>query len=286
MGGVRVIDRDRRDALGEGLLWSPASGALFWVDILGQRLWSMSLADESISGWDLPERVGWVIERQGRPGFLAGFKSGIVELTLDPLTIAPLVAPEPDRPSNRLNDAKADAFGRLWFGSMDDRGAEASGALYVLEPDARPIRQDDGYTVTNGPAFSPDGRMLYHTDSGRGSVYRFTVNDDRSLGPLQDFIQFDASWGSPDGMTVDREGCLWIAHWGGARVSRFDPAGRHIRSIALPTSNITNCTFAGERLDRMFVTSAALDAENEELAGALFEIDPGVEGLPPCCFAG
>jgi xylono-1,5-lactonase len=286
MDEVRIVARAERDMLGEGLLWCPGHGTLFWVDIIGQRLWSLTLADDRVTCWRMPERIGWVVERDGREGLLAGLKSGIAAITLDPLEVAPLVAPEPDRPQNRLNDAKADAAGRLWFGSMDDGGTEASGALYRLDPGGAPVRLDDGYRVTNGPAFSPDGRTLYHTDSGRGLVYRFALAADGTLGPRQTFIAFEEGWGSPDGMTADAEGCLWIAHWGGARVSRFGPDGRLIRSIALPASNITNCTFAGAGLDRMFVTSAMLDAAGEEQAGALFEVDPGVRGLPPCRFGG
>ena len=286
MGEVRIVTRDGRDMLGEGPIWSSRRNAMLWVDIYGQRLWSLSLADDAVRSWEMPERIGWVIEREGRDDLLAGFKSGIADLSLDPLVIGERLAPEPDRPGNRLNDAKVDARGRLWFGTMDDVGGTANGALYRLDPDGEITRHDDGYKVTNGPTFSPDGQFLYHTDSGRGVVYRFALDDAGALGPRQDFIRFEPDWGSPDGMTTDAEGCLWIAHWGGARVSRFDPDGRLVRSIALPTSNITSCAFAGEGLDRLFVTSARLDAEGEADAGALFEVDPGVKGLAPIGFAG
>ncbi|MEH3106856.1 MAG: SMP-30/gluconolactonase/LRE family protein [Sphingomonas fennica] len=286
MADVRVVDRGTRDVLGEGPMWSAARGCLFWVDIVGRRLSSLRLADGQVTDWAMPEPIGWVVERAGRTDLLAGFRSGIAALALDPVAIEPLHAPEADSPHNRLNDAKVDAAGRLWFGSKDDRDKEASGAFYRLDPGGSPVRVDDGYQVTNGPCFSPDGGTLYHSDSGRRLIYRFALRPDGSLGPRETFVAFEEEWGYPDGMTVDADGHLWVAHWGGGRVTRFDPAGRPVRAIALPATNITSCTFAGDALDRMFVTSAALGAEGEALAGALFEIDPGVIGLPTNAFAG
>jgi xylono-1,5-lactonase len=286
MSNYRVVPRADRDTLGEGPVWSAARRCLFWVDIVERRLWALSLADGRIERWEMPEPIGWVVERRGRDDLLAGFKSGLVELSLDPVAATPLHAPEPDRPHNRLNDAKADAAGRLWFGSKDDRDEQATGAFYRLDPGAAPVRVDDGYKVTNGPAFSPDERVLYHTDSGLGLVYRFAVAEDGSLGPRERFLRFEDGWGSPDGMTVDADAHLWIAHWGGGRISRFDPAGRLVRSIALPATNITSCAFAGDALDRLFVTSSRIDAEGESHAGALFEVDAGVVGLPPHRYGG
>lgn len=286
MASFRIIERNRQDQLGEGPLWSPATGRLFWVDIMGQRLNQLDPADGTVTEWAMPERIGWVVERQGGTGLLAGFKSGVVQLALDPLEWTAMVSPEADRPHNRLNDAKVDGRGQLWFGSKDDRDQEPLGALYRLDGDGTVTRMDDGYQVTNGPTFSPDGRWLYHTDSGRSQVYRFALAEDGSLGERQDFITFEPDWGYPDGMTTDAEGCLWIAHWDGGRVSRFDPDGRMMRSIPLPARNVTSCAFAGAALDRMFVTSAAIDLPGSAADGALFEVDPGVTGLAPGTFAG
>jgi len=286
MAEYRIVPRDTTDILGEGPVWIASRERLFWVDIIGQRLWALALADDRIESWAMPERIGWVVERSGTPDLLAGLKSGIVALSLDPVSIRPLHAPEPDRPDNRLNDAQVDAAGRLWFGSKDDHDQEASGAFYRLDPGGRPVRVDDGYRVTNGPAFSPDGTVLYHTDSGPRLVYRFAVAADGTLGPREIFLRFEAGWGSPDGMTTDAEGCLWIAHWGGGRVTRFDPAGRAMRSVALPATNITSCAFAGDDMDRLFVTSSSIDAGGSPFAGALFEVDAGVVGGPTYRFGG
>jgi sugar lactone lactonase YvrE len=140
--------------------------------------------------------------------------------------------------------------------------------------------------VTNGPAMSPDGRYLYHNDSGRGLVYRFEVDNDGTLRNRSVFLQFRPDEGAPDGMTVDSDGALWIALWGAARVSRYTAHGQFDRSVMLPASQITSCTFGGPALDRMFVTSAAEGASGEAKAGALFEINPQATGVAPNLFAG
>jgi sugar lactone lactonase YvrE len=169
---------------------------------------------------------------------------------------------------------------------MDAEIQRDTGSLYRLDPDLRVSRMDSGYRVTNGPVFDRSQRHMYHNDSGRGVVYRFDVSAEGGLSNKTTFLQFAPEWGVPDGMTLDSEDFLWIAHWGAGRVGRFGPDGRLDRSIHLPASQITSCIFAGEHLDRMFVTSAAVDRGDEEFAGSLFEVDPGVRGLLPNYFAG
>lgn len=282
----RVVPRDGHDLLGEGLWWSVREGAVYWVDIIGRRLNRLTLVAESVDSWVLPEMTGWVIEREMQPGFVAGTQSGFVTLTLDPLTITALHDPEPDQPLNRMNDAFADTGGAIWAGTMPIACDVPSGALYRLAPDGRVTLADRPYTISNGPAVSLDGATLYHTDTARRTVYAFALHDDGSLGPRQTHIRFERGWGNPDGMTLDAEGCLWIAHWGAGCVSRFDPDGRRERWIDLPASQITNCVFAGDALDRMFVTSAADGVPDEAQAGALFEVDPRVRGLLPHRYRG
>jgi sugar lactone lactonase YvrE len=275
-----------RTVLGEGPVYDAREDALYFVDIKGKRLHRLILKSRAQTTWDMPEAIGWVLPRATRPGFIAGFKSGFAALTLDPFSIVPIGTPEPDRTSNRLNDAKVDAHGRIWAGSMDDDEKQSTGALYRLDPTLRWTRMDDGYGVANGPTFSPDGATLYHTDSAQRIVYRFALSPDGAPSGRSVFVRFEDEWGYPDGMTTDSEGGVWIAHWDGARVSRFTPDGKLDRSIALPVSRPTSCVFAGAALDRMFVTSAALGREEEPLAGGLFEIESGARGAPSFAFAG
>lgn len=287
MQTYRIIERPLRDQLGEGLWWSARENAVYWVDILAPALHRLSLADESVSTWPMPEKIGWVAERRDRPGFIAGMQSGFCELTLDPLVCRPLVNPEPHYPNNRMNDAMVDHLGRIWAGTMDCGAEIETGSLYCLGTDLTVTCRDRGYIVTNGPVLSPERDRLYHNDTGRGVVYRFAFGSDGEIREKSEFLKFPPDWGLPDGMTVDAEGGLWIAHWGGARVSRFTPDGKVERVIPLPVSQVTNCVFAGARLDRMFVTSAALEKPGEPLAGGLFEVNPGgMQGIAPHYFGG
>jgi len=275
-----------RARLGEGPVWDARDASIYFVDIKAPALHRFNVQSGVRTSWPMAEPICWIIPRATAPGFIAGFKSGFAELQVDPLTITPIGAPEPERKTNRLNDAKADRTGAIWAGSMDDDEKIVSGALYRIAPDRSWKRMDDGYAIANGPTFSPDGRVLYHTDTGPGVVYRFDVGADGALSNKREFVRFRADWGAPDGMTTDAEGGVWIAHWGGARVTRFTPAGAVDRAIAIPAAQVTSCVFAGPQLDRMFVTTAAVGRENEELAGALFEIDPGVRGAPAYAFNG
>lgn len=283
MSDLRIIARDRRDTLGEGPLWAAGENALYWVDILDKRLNRLSLDDDAVTSIAMPEYIGWVIERADRPGFIAGFASGFAELTLDPLEIRKIT--DPLSPKVRMNDAKADPSGRIFAGTMSYEGAEPIGSLYRLDPDRSIAAVDHGYRIANGPAISADGRTIYHTDSAEGLVYRMALHADGSVGRRELFLRFPDEWGSPDGMTVDAEGGLWIAHWGGSRVTRFLADGGIDRAIHVPARQVTSCTFAGPGLDRMFITSAA-DGFDGEHDGALFEVDPGVRGLPTLKFGG
>ncbi|MBM0107728.1 SMP-30/gluconolactonase/LRE family protein [Steroidobacter sp. S1-65] len=285
----RVIAREQRDELGEGPLWSARHNAIFWVDILSKFVYRYSLADHSVQSWAMPERIGWVIERSNKPGFIAGLQSGFYELELEPFALRPIVDPEPEFPGNRLNDAKADRHGRIWAGTMDADIVETRGSLYCLRPDLSVRRVDEGYKVTNGPTFSLTQDAMYHTDTGLKTIYRFDLSPEGELSNKRVWLKFTDEMGNPDGMTVDSEGFIWIAHWDGARVSRWSPDAKLDREIRLPAPRITSMTFAGPELDRLFVTSAAkgLDRDKERYAGALFEVDAGgVRGLPPGSFAG
>jgi len=286
MSQYRIVAREGRDILGERPSWSAARNGLFWVDIMAPALRSLDLETGTVQSWAMPEPIGWAIERQGRDDLIVGLKSGFAALKLNPFTLDPIGDPEPERPHNRLNDAKVDVLGRIWAGTKDDRDQEPTGALYRLDPDLTWSRQDDGYTVTNGPAFDPGGRILYHTDSGTRTVHAFDLATDGSLSGKRVFLRFEEEWGYPDGMTTDADGGLWIAHWGGGRISRFHSDGRLDRQIMLPATNITSIAFAGQGLDRMFVTSASLDSANGEHDGALFEVFADAMGLPSPRFAG
>lgn len=276
----RKIERDQADTLGEGALWCPRDGAVYWTDILAPALNRLDLASGAISRWTMPEPLGWVAA-SAAGGLIGGFRSGVAPITLDPVTVGERQGPEPHLPGNRMNDGKADRHGAIWCGTMDMAEEEACGALYRLAPDGTFQAIDTGYAVPNGPAFSPCGQWLYHADSGRRTIYRFALTPD-GAGEREVFVRFEEADGYPDGMTCDAQGFLWSAHWDGGRISRFAPDGTLDRTISLPARRITNIAFAGEGLDRMFVTSACVGLDDAtEFDGALFEVECGVSGLKP-----
>lgn len=276
---VRCACRTRA-VLGEGPLWVARENAVYWVDIKGLALHRLSLRDDAHTTWSMPEMLGWIVERRAGPGFIAGFKSGFARLFLDPLRIEPIASPERHLPDSRMNDASVDRCGRIWAGTMDDRERAATGCLYRLDAEGDLTVHDTGYVVSNGPAFSPDHAVLYHTDTTRRVIFRFPLSPDGTLGRREEFVVFPEEWGFPDGMATDDEGGIWVAHWGGARLSRFLPDGHVERVIRLPVSQVTSCCFAGDGLERMFVTSASIGRDDEPLAGCLFEVAPGVRGAP------
>jgi sugar lactone lactonase YvrE len=280
----RKIERDVRDTLGEGALWCARDKAFYWVDILAPALNRMTLADGAITRWDMPAPLGWVAPRASG-GLIGGFRDGVGTIALDPLAIGARNDPEPHLPGNRMNDGKADRHGAVWFGTMDMAEEQLSGSLYRLAPDGGWQVVDSGYMVPNGPAFSPCGTWLYHADTGRRIIYRFSF-DEHGARERQEFVRFAEDEGYPDGMTTDAEGFLWVAHWGGGKITRFAPDGTRDRAIDLPARQVTNIAFAGEGLDRMFVTSAATGLPKSEFDGALFEVDAGVTGNPAGTYLG
>lgn len=274
----RKIDRDVRDTLGEGTMWSARDNALYWVDILAPALNRLSLTDGAVERWAMPEPLGWVVEH-GDGGLIGGFRNGYARIGLNPLSVDIIADPEPHLTYNRMNDGKADRFGAIWFGTMDMVEERSSGSLYRIDPDGACRVMNSGYRVPNGPAFSPCGEWLYHTDTAHQTIYRHSLTDS-TLSEGEPFIRFTDADGYPDGMTTDVEGYLWVAHWDGGKISRFAPDGTLARAIALPARRITNISFGGEALDRMFVSSAADGLPESEYDGALFEIDSGIVGNP------
>ncbi len=277
--------------LGEGPLWVAAENALYWVDILSQQVHRLSLASGAQHTWTFAQQVTSLATRQSG-GFVGTTPDGFVVINFDTTTIEPLVLPEEHLTGNRFNDGKVDGNGRFWAGSMHLAEKEATGSLYRLDPDLSLHTVDEGYLITNGPAFSVDGKTMYHNDSIKGIVYAFDLHNDGAVGGKRPFTQLTfAKEGAPDGMTVDSENCLWLAHYGGARLTRYAPSGEILEVVPLPVPNVTSCTFGGPNLDTLYITTASqnmtqAELEKYPLSGSLFAYQPGVTGLPTPFFGG
>ena len=285
---VRCV-ADVHAVLGEGPVWVAKEQALYWLDIKGRKVFRRT-EDGELSQWPTPFRVGSIAPRVSG-GFIAGTDQGIAELDLSTGRLQILFNPEEALPSNRFNDGKVDRSGRFWAGTMDDQEWQASGTLYRFEPNLDWVAIDKDYKVTNGPAFSPDGRLMYHNDSARQVTYLFDLDEAGNATNRRTFLQFGEGDGYPDGITVDSEGCLWIAFWDGWCVRRFSPDGQLIQKIEIPVSRPTSCAFGGPSVDRLYVTSASVGIDETALrmepnAGGLFMVTPGVQGIAEVPFAG
>ena len=279
---------DVHAVLGEGPVWVEREAALYWVDIKGLKIFRLD-DQQRLTEWPTPMRVGSLAPRKSG-GFIAGTEKGVAAVNLDERRFDIIANPEQQLPGNRFNDGKLDRQGRFWAGTMDDSERSASGALYRIDANLEVTAVDRDYKVTNGPAFSPDGRIMYHNDSARQLTYRFMLDGnvvtDRSV-----FLQFKEGEGFPDGMTVDSEGCLWICFWDGWCVRRYSPDGEWLETVKVPISRPTSCVFGGRDFDTLYISSASIGLDEQALrmqpnAGGLFMIRPEVRGLADVPFAG
>ena len=280
---------DVRAELGEGPVWVVREQALYWLDIKGRKIFRR---DDSgaVAEWATPMRVGSLAPRSDG-GFVAGTDRGFAHIDLETGSFVPFLNPETDRSTNRFNDGKVDRQGNFWAGTMDDQEKTASGALYRLGPDRSATRCDDHYRVTNGPAFSTSGTLMYHNDSALQQTYVFDLDAGGTPFNRRLLIDHSGRSGYPDGMTVDSEDCLWIAFWDGWCVRRFSAEGELIATHEVPVQRPTSCAFGGASLTDLFITSASIGLSNSEradqpCAGGLFMLDSGCAGVAEIPFAG
>ena len=274
--------------LGEVPVWSSRDRLLYWVDIRAPALHALDIGSGTDRSWPMPEPIGAVaIHAEG--GLLLALASGLARF--DPQTAAlEMVQPiEADIQTSRLNDGRCDRRGRFWVGSMNRATPDGRGSLYRYDPDGSLHHLFGGIEVPNGLAFSPDGNTMYFWDTPTRRLQAFPLDPATgALGPARLFAE-SAGPGNPDGAVTDAEGCLWVAHFDGARLTRYRPDGGVDRVIELPVDRPTACCFGGDDLDTLFVTSARINMDpaalqRSPLSGSVFAIRPGVRGLPEPIF--
>ena len=269
--------------LGEGPIWSRVEEAVWFVDIKKDRVHRFEPASRRKRSYETPANPSFIVPARGG-SFIVGTQSGLHRF--DPKTgdFVLLFEVEPELRSNRLNDGALDPKGRLWFGSMDNDEKQKSGSLFRLDRSG-PTAVDSGIAITNGPTFSPDGRILYHTDTRQKTIYAFDVADDGSVSGKRVFVTIEHGAGHPDGSVTDAEGCVWTCLFFGWAARRYSPAGELIDTVRFPCSNITKMAFGGADLRTVYATTAIhlLSAEQraaQPFAGGLFRFEVDVPGLP------
>jgi L-arabinonolactonase len=290
MAIVEVV-HEAANELGEGPCWHVGEQALYWVDAIKPAVHRLD-RDGRISTWRMPRIIGSFVFRRGG-GLIGALRNGFAKIDLADGSTETIVDPEPDRPTNILNDGKCDRRGRYWCGSRDGDLSRPLGALHRLDPDLAVRKMDEGFIVSNGIAWSPDDRTMYLADSRAETVFAYDFDlDAGEISNRRVFFSTRNIEGRCDGATVDAEGFYWCALVHGGKIARIDPKGRFDRLIDMPVKHPTMCTFGGPNLDTLYVTSAASMVSEPERgsvphAGALFAIrDLGVKGIPEPLFAG
>ena len=269
--------------LGEGPVWVERDRALWFVDIKKHMVHRFDPASGARQSWTAPEQVGFVFPAE-RGGFVAGLKSGLFHFDEVSGGFELIAEVEADKPSNRLNDGVVDPEGRLWFGTMDNNEKAKSGAFYCFA-DGRVVPTGiDSITVTNGPAVSPDGRLLYCVDTFKGTIECAEIRGAGDLGERRPFVKIDPKEGHPDGPTIDAEGCVWIALYAGWEARRYSPQGDLVGRVRFAVSNVTKLAFGGDDLRTAFATTARQLLTPQDIArqpqiGDLFQFRSDVPGI-------
>ena len=285
---------DARAELGEGTLWDPAAQVLWWIDIWSRLIHRYDPATGEDRTWEAPEYLG-CLGLRARGGLVLTMTSGFHFFDPDTATFTPVADPEAHLPLTRFNDGKPDRQGRFWSGSMfeaEGKPVQFIGSLWRLDPDLSTHRMIEGVGCCNGLAWSPDSRTMYFSDSHAPLVFAYDF--DPNTGAIENrrtFVDLTSTGGIADGATVDAEGCYWVTVPVTGRVDRYDPDGRLMQTITLPTDLPTCCEFGGPDLDILYVTTAVLRRPAAHFAGqqnpgGLFAIDAGVRGLTLPAFTG
>jgi sugar lactone lactonase YvrE len=270
--------------LGEGPVWVEREEALWFVDIKQHKVHRFDPSGRSLFSWDAPRQVGWILPAEGG-AMIAGLQDGLYRFDPASGDFTLLAEVEPGLPTNRLNDAATDPKGRIWFGSMDDGEAADTGRFYRFDRGAVADAGLAPVSITNGPALSPNGKLLYHTDTLGKIIHVCDVGADGSLSSSRPFVRFGPEDGYPDGPIVDSEGCLWTGLFAGWEARRYSPEGALLEAVRFPVANITKLAFGGPDLRTVYATTAAkgLDAEAlaaQPLAGNLFAFRAEIAGVP------
>lgn len=278
--------------LGEGTRWDGRYDELLRVDILAGRVFRDHVDDEGglmpVRAYDVPGTVGAVAPVDGDDGWILAAGRGFLHLRPDG-SLRAVLADVVDA-GTRMNDAACDPQGRFWAGTLADDHREGGGALYRLDPDGRVDVVLRDLTISNGLGWSPDGRTMYLVDSGPRVVHAFafdgahgTISDGRVLVSVPEEV------GSPDGITVDASGDLWVAIYGGGRVHRYAPDGELRAVLEVPAEQSTCCAFGGPGLRRLYVTTATENWTDEQrradpAAGVVYRLETDAAGVPAAPF--
>jgi len=282
---------DAGSLLGESPVWCPTDQVLYWVDIKQPTVHRFHPATGSSETWTMPEDIGSLALRKSG-GLVVALRTGFALVDVCSGAVTRFGSFQFNKPDMRFNDGRSDPAGRFWAGTLHEKRAPGTASLYRLEPGGGCSPMIDGLTVSNGLAWSPDGRTMYFADSWTKTIFQCDFDLDTGVARNQRvFAQLPPDRGVPDGATVDTEGFLWSANFAGGCVTRYTPDGRVDRVIAVPVPLPTSCAFGGPDLSILYITSASMHLTAEQraaapLSGGIFAADTGFKGLEEPRFAG
>lgn len=277
--------------LGEGSLWDEEGQALYWIDIVQNKIFRFDPKNASNLAYDVGENVGTVVVTLNDK-LLVALRSGFAWLDPETGRVSRISDPESDKPHTRFNDGKCDPRGRFWAGTMVENSMKGDGALYCLDTDMTVSRKLTGISCSNGLAWSRDGRKLFYIDTPTMQIQCFDYDpESANLTRPRVVVEVPEEAGAPDGMTIDEQDGLWVAHFGGSKVVRYDSfSGEANFEIRVAAPNVTSCALGGPELDELFITTARVGLTDEgrkqyPLAGSLFSAKVPFRGVPSQRFA-
>tara|TARA_B100001250_G_scaffold269585_1_gene232665 strand:+ start:10513 stop:11403 length:891 start_codon:yes stop_codon:yes gene_type:complete len=269
--------------LGEGVLWVPSHNSIYFVDIKKKKILVFNVNSKKKKIIKLNKEIGFIAHIKDNL-FILGLQGELRILNLRSKKILKSIPIEQNLKLNRINDGKTDPIGNLWFGTMDNLERKIErGSLYKLDKNLKLIKIDKNYRITNGPAFI-DEFNFYHTDSPKKIIYKIKINKNNKIISKKIFKKLSNEEGSPDGMTLDKNKNLWVAHFHGACISVFNKKAKLIHRIKFPAKNITNCSFGGKNTNELYVSTAIKGMNKADLrkfrySGSLFKIKTNIKGL-------
>lgn len=280
------------DTLGEGPILDYKNNQVYWVDIRSKCFHTYSFKSHKLSRHELdrsitsisPSLSGSLYCTSGHEYYRL-YRSDLSKFEMELISEV-----EMDLEDNRFNDGKAGPDGNYWAGTMDNNERSSTGSMYILSPRSPPKKIISDLIVSNGLAWDTENYVFFLADSARRTVRAYRYDDSFNILKSTITVRFDESEGLPDGMTIDADGYLWIAHWDGGKVSKWDPkTHKKMLEISLPARNITSCCFCGKDLDKLFITSAKLNQspivrqydDPGDMGGSVFLVDTGIRGTRP-----
>ncbi len=272
-----------KSKLGEGTLWVKDHNSIYFVDIKKKTINSLNIKKNKKKIYRVNKEIGFLAHIKNNI-FVLGLQGEIRIQNLKTKKIFKTIPIESKIKLNRINDGKTDTAGNLWFGTMDNLERKLErGSLYKLDKNLKLTSVDKKYRITNGPAFLNQFNF-YHTDSSKKKIYKIKIDSKNNIINKKVFKKFLPKDGSPDGMTLDRNKNLWVAHYGGACISVFNQKAKLIHRVNFPAKNITNCMFGGQNNNELFVTTATKGMNSAELrkfrySGSLFSVKTNCKGF-------